>query len=410
MYIVHNLIFVALLPKITDLSGDIFLRALQSYERLLTLGYQPVKPHQKCQYSMTPKLIVNFPTHNTLFDIYGESLFEASMIEKSSHDQGRAIAISIICKIIPKMAVPWRYLRKLFVHFLLLSSKRPQWWHLASATALYHMEPVLVSGHRGILSLVIPVWQQFFRFVPKSKTVKSPLQTVPLESLRMCCYRLLSLIIVTLMNMTAHWVQRSRLIWVFTTLKCLKHPIIKTSPTLLVSARPKRTQLFCLNGPPWHPFGFPSNWGFPFKHTVPLEFHFNCPFTDHQNFLDLFPFLVRKFEELLLKPPANWAASFVDTQITIVRILEQWSRLNVLPSADSTRICTSLIGLTTFHLYSKMNLPLYFGLIISIYETVFSWLSAPGSPFVCVSAFITALVKFMNQDAKAVNSANANKE
>ena len=48
-------------------------------------------------------------------------------------------------------------------------------------------------------------------------------------------------------------------------------------------------------------------------------------------------------------------------------------------------------------LHSKGNLPLYFRLIISIYETLFSWLSISGSPpFQSVSSFVSALVKFIN--------------
>lgn len=408
IYLVLNLIFIDLLPKITDLSGDIFLRALQSYEKIINTWLSAGETTSEMSVCSDPKIDRKLPNANTLFDIYGESLFEACMIEKSSHDQGRAIAISIICKIISK----WQYRENISDNYLSISCSclrsALSGDILASATALYHMEPVLVSGHLGILSLVIPVFAAVLRFVPKSKTVKSPLQTVPLENLRMCCYRLLSLIycyfdehdgplsskITADLNVHNFKMPESATSQTSPTFACFGSAL--KNPTTFLKATHLDTILASLLIE-----DCPSNMRFLLNSISTVLF------TDHQNFPDLFTFLVRKFEELLLKPPTNWAASLVVTQISIVRILEQWSRLNVLPSADSTRLCTSLIGLTV-SLYSKLNLPLYFRLIISIYETVFSWLSVSGSPFICVSAFINALVKFMNQDAKALNNANAN--
>lgn len=81
-------IFVDLLPIISSLSADLFLRALQSLEKISSV------------WLLGPD--TSIPDANTLFKVYGEYIFDAVSIDKPSHEAGRAIAISILCKILSK--------------------------------------------------------------------------------------------------------------------------------------------------------------------------------------------------------------------------------------------------------------------------------------------------------------------
>lgn len=395
-----------LLPKITDLSGDIFLRALQSHEKIINTWLSAGETTTKIPSDST--IDRKLPNANTIFEIYGESIFEGSLIEKSSHDQGRAIAISIICKIVSK----WQYRESISDQNLSISCSCLRTALdgdvLAAATALYNVESVLVSGHMGIISLVIPVFGAILRFIPKCKTIKSPLPGVQMEDLRMCCYRLLSLIycyfdegdddpldckLIADFSVYGGSFKSLETAQTFSCFACFASSIKK--PSVFLKASHLDTLLASLLIE-----DSPSNIRFLLNSVSTVLF---C---NHLEFPELFSFLVKSFEDFLLKPPAIWSnKSLVDTQITIVRILEQWSRLTGLSSADSIRLCSSLINMAV-GLYSKANLPFYFRLIISIYESVFSWLSASGSPLVCVSAFIAALVKFMNQDAAPIKPKN----
>ena len=397
-----------MLPKVTDLSGEIFLRALQSYEKIMNTWLSAGVTSTQIQIDST--IDRKLPDANTLFEIYGEAIFDASLIEKPSHEHGRAIAISIICRIISK----WQYRESISDSNLSVACSCIRTAldgdGLAAATALYHMESVLVSGHIGLLSLVIPAFGAIHRFVIKNKATKSPLHGVQLETLRMCCYRLLSIIhcyfdenespisfnlaadLSNLCNVPFKSPEAAQKLPPFS---CFA-PSLKSPPVFLKASLLDilLASLLIETSPPNIRFLLNS------ISTV--------LFSNYLEFPGLFPYLVKTFEELLLKPPASWSNSLIDTQITIVRILEQWSRVAKLNSTDSVRLCTSLINMTVA-LHSKLNLPLYFRLIISIYDTVFSWLSVSGSPFACLSAFISALVKFMNQEGPAKVTVNNSK-
>lgn len=384
------------MPKVSDLSGDIFLRALQSYEKIINTW---LSAGETTSQTFSDSLIDRkIPNANILFEIYGEAIFEASLIEKTSHDQGRAIAIAIICKIISK----WQYRENISDKYLSISCACLQSALsgdiLAAATAVYQIEPVLSSGQIGILSLVVPVFGAVLRFIPKSTTIKSPLPGVTLDALRMCCYRLLSLIYCYFDNVDNPL--SSKLILDLSSyggsFKYIE--TVQSSPTFACFAPSLKNHLIFLKATLLDTLlacllieDSPTNIRFLLNSVSTLLF------SNYLEFPKLFPFLVSKFEEYLIKPPSNWTNSLIETQITIARILEQWSRLSSLSSSDSIRLCTSLINMIV-GLYAKFNLPLYFRLIISIYETIFSWLSISGSPFVCVSSFISVLVKFMNHD------------
>ena len=379
------------MPKISTLAGEIFLRALQALDKIVLTWLTAGEVSNWYRSEINRKI----PDANTLFEIYGDLIFESANCENSTHDQGRAIAISIICRILAK----YQYREHVSETFLssccacLKTSLSGDL--LASATTLYYLEPLLVSPHSGILCLIIPALQAIRRLVPKSKTPKSPLQNIPIDALRMCCYRLMNLFYCYFsehdcpVNLKlVDWnsfksLDHSSSLDVF---KCFsgslenhsvifKAHILDTLIGSILAEDDSNNTRFLLN-------------------SVSALLY-----TDHNDFPGLYPFLCTLYETILCKTPASWIftpASLVDTQITIVHILEQWSRIRPLDPVQTQRLCIALVQLM-ISLHAKANLPLYFRLIASIYESVLSWLSVSGSLLQCISVFIPALVKFMNE-------------
>lgn len=369
------------------------MRALQALDKIVATWLTAGESSGIIYYDS--RIDRKIPDANTLLEIYGDLIFESAMIEKPSHEQGRSIAISIICRILSK----WQYRESISEAYLstccscLKSALAGE--SLASATALYCLEPVLVSGHCGIFCLIPPTFLAIRNIVPKGKLQKSPLHNISFETLRMCSYRLLGLIysffsendcpvslkLVKLDDLKSIGHSASARIF-----KCYSSSL--SNPSVLLKAHILDTLIGSLY--------IEDNAN---NIRLLLNSISALLYTDNLEFPELFPFLCNCFESILCKPPAIWVfppSVYVDTQITIVRILEQWSRLRPLDPAQSQSICMSMISLITA-LHSKSNLPLYFRLIISIYESLFSWLSVSCAPYQCVAAFISALVRFMNE-------------
>lgn len=373
------------LPKLATLSGEIFLRALQSIDKLVNTWHSSSSP-------MTP-IDRNIPDANTILEIYGEYIFEAAAVEKVTHEKGRAIAISLICLILSK----WQYRESISSSYIstacscleeaLLSDPH------ASASVIHCIEPVLVSGHLGVLSLAVPTFTAIRRLLMfmKSPPQKSPLPNVHLEELRMSCYRLISLI-YSYFSESSCPLDLSNL----EPLTSLEHvhskklfqsygKAIQTSAVISIKAHILDGLLGSLLTE-----SHPENVRFLLNSTSAQLY------SDYSDIPELLPLLVQIFEDFFVKPPVSWNSSVVDTQIVISRILEQWSRIGPLPQDHSSRLCLSLTSFS-ISLHAKSNLPLYFRLIISLYDSIFSWLSASNFQFACVSAFISVLVKFMKE-------------
>lgn len=381
------------LPKVSSLSGDIFLRALQSLEKIINIWFSAsASTVQQPHGTIVDRKI---PSANTIFEIYGEIIFEAASAEKSTHENGRSIAISLICRILSK----WQYRESIAEQYLSSSCASLKAALLgdlhASASVLVNIEAVLTSGHSGLLCLVTPIFMAARKIIPKGKIQKSPLHNVSNDIMRLCCYRLLTMIFCyfsesgcPLSFKLVDWkglkpLDHSHSVAIF---QCYAKSL-KIHAILL-----KAHLLDTLIGSLY----LEDNAG-------NIRFILNSIsallYADYKDFPELFPVLTKIFEDLLCKPSTVWSSSptsLVDTQITIVRILEQWSRIGKLPTEQAQKFCSSLINLMV-SLHSKGNIPLYFRLIISIYEALFSWLSISGStPFTCVSSFVSALVKFIN--------------
>lgn len=374
------------------MSGDIFLRALQALDKIINIWFSSGTSIIQ-QPPFTP-LDRKIPNANTIFELYGEMIFEVASVEKSTHENGRAIAISLICRILAK----WQYRESICDQYLSLSCESLKAalssdLH-AAASVLFHIESVFVAGHAGLLCLVTPMFMAVRRIIPKGKIQKSPLHNVTYEAMRMCCYRLLSMIFCyysefgsPLTYALVDWnvlkpLEHSHSVTIF---QCYSKSL--KSHAILLKAHLLDTLIGSL-----HLEDNPSNIRFLLNSVSALLY------ADYMEFPELFPVLMKIFENLLCKPPTLWtssASSLVDTQITIVRILEQWSRIGPLPTDHMEKFCMALIQLA-ISLHSKANLPLYFRLIISIYENLISWISVSGSPFQSLSAFISALVKFTN--------------
>lgn len=393
------------MPKLNSLSGDIFLRALQSLDKLISTWLQAGEKNASYQVDSNANLDRKLPDANTLFEIYGDLIFGAAAIEKSSHDQGRAIAITIICRILSKYQYREPVLDAYLSSCCSCLSNALSGDALASATAIFHLESLIVSGHTGILCLVVPIFLAIRRIVPQSRTIKSPLQNVSLETLRMCCYQMLNLFYCFFSGFDCP-INLKQVVW--DSIKPLEHSL--SSEVFNCYSK------FLKN----HPILFKAHLLDTLIGSLLIEDNSNnvrfllnsissILYTDYRDFPETLPFLVYTFEKLLCKPPAAWSfspAALVDTQITIVRVLEQWSRLGNLEFSQAHRLCMSLINLTV-SLHSKANLPLYFRLIIATYETILSWFSVSKSPIDCISAFISALVKFMNNEPASPHKPNS---
>jgi len=386
------------LPKLSTLSGDIFLRVTQSLQKLVEAWSTSGDGEKLLSPNMSARRL---PDANTMFALYGDLIFEAVSMEKTSHENGRSLAISILCNILSK----WQYRKEISESYLILSChylKASLTGALISAAStIACVEKVMISGHSGIRCLIAPAFIAVRNIVPRQKSQKQQitLHDISPQELNMACYRLLSLVSSFVLD---------------------DDPFM--SLDILVELKPTDHQysalIFqCFSQTPNGLFKacildiFVRSL-FAEDSLVNIRFILNSIssmlYSEYTDSPSLLPVLVKIYEEILIKPPASWSISSslqIEIQITIVNILEQLSRIGgSIQVADSQRLCLSLINFA-LSLHSKQNLPLYLHLIFSIYEAIFSWISLTASSPACVPAFLAMLVKFLNEPSSAnVNS------
>jgi hypothetical protein len=385
------------MPKLSNLSGDIFLRAVQSLQKIIEAW------SNSCQVSSLPPNMVarRLPCANTLFDLYGDLIFEAISLEKTSHEKGRALSVGILCQILSR----WQYREELSTSYLTLSFHYLKISLMgdinSAASTIFCIENVLISGLLGVRSLIIPIFSAITRLIPRTKSQKQQLiifSEFSQQQLNLACYRLLSLVnsfvvcddpFILAFKDTVGDIKTVDHVYSDVISKCFPPTDIgyfrAISMNILVGSLLMEDSVINIR------FLLSSISGILYSEFTKIP--------------SLAAVLVKIFEDILCKPPVSWTFSspvlLVEIQIFIVGILEQWARLGPLESEDSDRICMTLIK-QSMVLYSKQSLPLYLHLIFSIFEAIFPWISMSASS-ACISAFLSTLVKFLNEPSGPLN-------
>lgn len=361
-----------LLPKMSAMTADIYLRSAQALEKLLEIWL----------------VDGSVPDLNSLFTLYGDYIFDACMVEKAGFDTGRAIVIRMLCK----MLSCWQYRTAVEERFLAISYAALQKaltteGDVLSAVIL-NVEPVLTSNQPGVRCLVLPLFMACRKIVRRYLASKSSSQ-VPL---RLCCYRILSLIGVHFngevldrtdfeANDSLNGLYSSKIYSVASygnSAKSLQFMILDTLASSLSAEESMCNVRFLLN----------VMTSFSSDADVPLA-----------------SVIVKIFEESLYQE--RWVN---ETLLTTVRCMEQLSKIQNYEPELVKRVCLSLMTQAE-SLYSRNPLPSIYYLLIAIFECSFAWLNIEGQLHIdCLSATLTTLTKIMNGlqhkgDAKSRKSA-----
>lgn len=347
-----------LLPKMSAMTADIYLRSAQTLEKLIEIWLADD----------------SVPDLNSLFTLYGDYIFDACMVEKAGYDTGRSIVLRMLCK----MLSCWQYRtvpeeRFLIISYATLQKALTTEGDVLSAVIL-NVEPVLTSNQPGVRCLVLPLFMACRKIVRRYLASKSSSQ----DGLRLCCYRILSLIGVHFNcevldrtdfegNDSLNGLYSSKIYSVASygnSAKNLQFMILDTLASSLSAEDSMRNVRFLLN----------VMTSFASDADVPLA-----------------SVIVKIFEESLYQE--RWVN---ETLLTTVRCMEQLAKIQNYDAELIKRVCLSLMTQAE-SLYSRNPLPSIYYLLIAIFECSFAWLSIEGQFHIdCLSATLTTMIKIAN--------------
>ena len=359
------MLYLELLPKLSNMSSEIFLRSAQTLEKLVDIWL-------RCS---------SVPDINTLLTLYGDFLFETCNAEKSGFDSGRAILLTSLCKILALKQHRVIAEEKCLSISYLCIQKGLASDGIVLDSLLTNIEPVLLSNQPGVRCL-LPSLYDACRRVIKRYVASKP--SVP-ESIRLCCYRLLSIIGIHFQNdlmalkggikMESMNGLYSQVILNASSDSPSSQILFKMCVDILVTAANVEESM--------------SNVRFLLNTTVSL-IRFDSL---------LVPVFAKVLEEALYLERWN-----IETLLTTVRCLEQFSSHKGYPLELVKRISFSLMTLAE-SLFSKNQLSHTYFLLIAIYEASFSWLSSMEKfDSDCVANILTSLTKFLASTEKSKKS------
>ncbi len=345
-----------MLPKLTSMPSEIFLRSAQSIEKVIS----------------TWLTCPSIPDINTLLALYGDYLFESYASDKTGIDSSRAILFTCLCKILALkqqrtvvegkvLDISYRCLQKA------LSGDGP-----VLDAVLCAIEPVLLSNQPGVRCLIPNVFEACRRVVKRyinSRTAVS-------QNIRFCCYRLLNFIGLNF---------RYELIIMKASMKVDSMAGLYSEKLFEATTDLPQGQLL------FRMIVDTLATAMTIEESLPnIRFLLNSVISIARLDHTLMPIFAKILEEALYSEKFN-----VETLLTTVRCLEQLASLGTYSTDLVKGICLSLMTLAD-SFFTKSQLAQSYFLLIAIYEASFSWLSAMDRfDSDCVSSILATLTKFL---------------
>lgn len=355
MTLLFLMLSLELLPKLSSMTCDVYLRSAQTTEKIVDI------------WLACPSI----PDINTLLTLYGDYIFDACSTEKAGFDSGRAIILTSLCKLLSlpqsRVSVEDKYLS---IAYMCLQRALADNGIVLDAV-LVNIESVLMSNQSGARCLLPFILDACRRTVKRYVSSKA---SVPAH-IRMCCYRLLNILGLYFI---------SDLVSLDTSIKKSQSMNGLYSEKIL------------------SPSELPAEYVFRMVVDVlvtatnvedsmaNVRFLLNAVMSLVRLDQALVPVFAKILEECLYLE--RWS---VETLFTAVRCLEQLAKYNQVPLDLSKRICLSLMTLTE-SLATRAQLSQSYFLIIAIYEAAFAWLNSfEHYDFDSVTTTLSTLTKLM---------------